>query len=268
MTDDMNRMPKKSEMLEVRLDYETKRDFLAACRSAGRTASDVVRENVRAFIDAQGRAAAPPEPEKKGAAILAFIPAPLRRKRFIAIGAGALALTTFAALPSAADPNFRASFDRLDTNHDGKLTPDEFGRGPSGNLTVFENATVEGRNLPARDVALRTSTDYGDLTTPQSSARAARAPAPDHAGFARFDADADSGITFAEYSARYLAMLRNGFEALDVNADGRVTSEEFQRPISISADSVTAPPRSDFESLPQGLDRNADGVVTYEEYIE
>lgn len=121
---DQSRQPrlKKSETLEIRLPYPTKLAFMARCRDEGRSAS----EALRLFIDGHL------EPMK-----------PVRRapQRLIAGALIAAAVGAF-ALPSLARPSLRAEFDRLDlkgggaisvadvarldTNHDGKISFEEF----------------------------------------------------------------------------------------------------------------------------------------------
>jgi len=100
--------PKKSEVLEVRLPYETKTAFMARCREMGRTASEVVR----VFIDQEleGRTAKPRLVWRALAAALAGL----------AVGA--------VAAPSLARPTAvsHATFERLDANHDGVLSFEEF----------------------------------------------------------------------------------------------------------------------------------------------
>ena len=100
--------PKKSEVLEVRLPYETKTAFMARCRETGRTASELVR----VFIDQEleGRSAKPRLVWRALAAALAGL----------AVGA--------VAAPSLARPTTvsHATFDRLDANHDGVLSFEEF----------------------------------------------------------------------------------------------------------------------------------------------
>lgn len=138
MTSD-SRLPasssKKTEMIEVRVSHETKRDFLAACRRQGRTASEVIREAVAAYIDGDAAPRLPETPTARPEAkqpILALIPRPLRRKRYLAIASAAAGLTVLAALPSTAQPNGQSAacnrFQQLDANHDGKLSFDEYGR--------------------------------------------------------------------------------------------------------------------------------------------
>ena len=125
----MTRPLKKSETLEIRLPYPTKLAFMARCRDEGRSG----REALRGFIDGelQGRA---PEPAPDRAA--GHGPMRLIAGALIAAAVGAF------ALPSLARPSLRAQFDsldlagrgaislsdlaRLDTNHDGKISFEEF----------------------------------------------------------------------------------------------------------------------------------------------
>ncbi len=105
---------KKSETLEVRLSLEAKAAFMARCRDQGRTASAAVR----AFVEQELSPAAP---------------APRARSRpwRVAIAAAAAGLAVGAvAAPSLAHParDARSAFDRLDRNHDGVLSFDEFRR--------------------------------------------------------------------------------------------------------------------------------------------
>jgi hypothetical protein len=104
---------KKSEMLEVRLPHETKTAFMARCRETRRTASEVVRT----FIDQEleGRAG---KPRRRGWVW-----------RVLAAALAGLAVGAVAA-PSLARPASAShgAFDRLDANHDGVLSFEEFGR--------------------------------------------------------------------------------------------------------------------------------------------
>ena len=102
------RPPKKSESLEIRIPYAAKQAFMARCQAEGRSASDALRS----FIDQQ---IAPP-----------------RRPRRWRLAAGALiaAAVGAAAMPSLArtDAPDAAAFARLDANHDGLLTLEEYVR--------------------------------------------------------------------------------------------------------------------------------------------
>ena len=104
--------PKKSDMLEIRLPHETKVAFMARCRETRRTAS----EAVRVFIDQEldGRVGKPSRSN--------------RIWRVVAAALAGLAVGAVAA-PSLARPiEAHAAFDRLDANHDGVLSLEEFGR--------------------------------------------------------------------------------------------------------------------------------------------
>jgi hypothetical protein len=109
--------PKKSETLEIRLPHQTKTAFMARCQTEGRTASEAVRR----FIDGE-------------------ISGPSRRPRVtlwqaLAAAAAGLAIGAVAA-PSLAQTSLgqtahaqespRAAFDRLDRNHDGVVSFEEF----------------------------------------------------------------------------------------------------------------------------------------------
>jgi hypothetical protein len=121
---------KKSETLEIRLPYPTKLAFMARCRDEGRSAS----EALRLFIDGHLDATPASRPARTPGRLLAGA--------LIAAAVGAF------ALPSLARPNLQAEFDRLaagpghsidladlarlDANHDGKISFEEFRAGYEG----------------------------------------------------------------------------------------------------------------------------------------
>lgn len=104
------RSPKKSETLEIRLSYEMKTAFMARCRDNGDAASDAVRRFIERDLGAS-------TPARTG----------LRAWQAMLIALAGLAVGAVAA-PSLAQPapTSRAVFDRLDRNHDGVLSYDEF----------------------------------------------------------------------------------------------------------------------------------------------
>lgn len=123
------RPPKKSESVEVRLPFEAKRDFLAACKAEGRTASEVIRGAIDAYVGHRNRPETGSARDASGK-LATLVPKPLRRKRYLAVGAASVAgLAVLAALPSAAaasNADKAAAFSKLDSNADGVVSYREF----------------------------------------------------------------------------------------------------------------------------------------------
>jgi hypothetical protein len=106
------REPKKSETIEIRLSHEAKSAFMDRCRADSVTASEAIRALIDARIADRPEA---PEGRKLPWRLVAAIAAGM------AIGAGATA-------PALAHANQarQAAFDRLDRNHDGVLSYEEY----------------------------------------------------------------------------------------------------------------------------------------------
>jgi Ca2+-binding EF-hand superfamily protein len=289
---------KKSEMLEVRLTYETKQSFLAACRTAGRTASDVVREQIEGFIAGQAAPVAEPAQDAKPAAnILAFIPKSARKPGLVLGAASALGLAAFLALPSAAAPDLKSAFTRMDANKDGVLTADEFAAAPSGDAkqvtirpmkklppgTTVPHLPVAGEKqmlfvLPHSDTPPQLQTATHQSFEPK---QAPTMEAVRRAAFGLTDADGDGKVSLAEYMARQTAALANGFEHLDANKDGALSGEEYAKlnqtmmswPVDMDVrypTTVKVGPMVSDEAVTANfakLDTNHDGKVSLEEYL-
>jgi Ca2+-binding EF-hand superfamily protein len=112
---------KKSDTLQVRIPHETKQAFTEACREDDVAVSDRIRGWIENFLATRQR---PSEIPSKG--IIAMIPRRVRKRRYLAGGVAVLGVTALLALPSAANTTFRAMFDQLDVNRDGKVTEQEF----------------------------------------------------------------------------------------------------------------------------------------------
>jgi len=105
---------KKSESLEIRIPYPTKQAFMARCQADGLSASEALRGFIERRLDE--RAARP-------------------RRRYAVAGAliaaavGAIAAPSLAhQLRGADDSALHADFARIDADHDGRISFDEYRR--------------------------------------------------------------------------------------------------------------------------------------------
>ena len=107
-----SRPAKKSETIEIRLSHEAKTAFMARCRRERQTASDAIR----LFIDGQADVRPAARPRR------------LPSWRIAAAGLVGAALGLGIAAPSFAHAaqSSRTAFERLDRNHDGVLSYEEF----------------------------------------------------------------------------------------------------------------------------------------------
>lgn len=161
--------PKKSETLELRLPLETKQAFMARCRAAGVTASEALRGFIGDYID--GRDAARSTRRRMWT--------PVR----LGLAAGALVAAGVLAQPSLARANASAAFDRIDANHDGRLSFAEFSRAVEPKLSLAFGPEAP----PAAASAI--PTDLRERLIRQA--------------FDRIDADRNGEISFSEFRRAY-----------------------------------------------------------------
>ncbi|HEY7800472.1 MAG TPA: hypothetical protein VIA80_17020 [Hyphomonadaceae bacterium] len=254
---------KKSETLEVRIPYETKQAFLTACREDGTTASEVVRDSVQTYLDKRER----PDPTKERTPAMNLVmklPQPVRRYglRAAAGGLAAVGLTTFAALPVAAAPDFAAIFKKMDANGDGVLTTEEFLADRQGGEHVKIESKIE-KTLKGDQTSATTNDGKTEIKQDafafwlpdeegggasqqvnaihqqeirierRSSDAPGAAPSPPaqinvmESQFKAFDADGNGRVSLAEFQGRHRAMLTRGFEILDSNKDKFLSAMEY-----------------------------------------
>ena len=124
------RPEKKSETLEVRLPYSVKQAFMRVAHSNGETASEVIREFIDQYLQDARQA------NHKTVIQEMIMTIDHNRKKTVALLTGfAAAALTLAALPSTADDDVFATFDK---NGDGVLTPGEVADGDSGLIAALD----------------------------------------------------------------------------------------------------------------------------------
>jgi len=103
---------KKSETVEIRLPHATKTAFMDKCRIEGRTASEAIRRFIDSELDRSTTA--------RSSIRMGW-------RQLLAAAFAGLALGAVAA-PSLAQsvPPDRAAFERLDRDHDGMVSFEEF----------------------------------------------------------------------------------------------------------------------------------------------
>lgn len=229
----MEREAKKSDSIEVRVPHAVKRAFMERCRAEGRTAS----EAIRAFVEAEIGEVKSMRP---------------RSWQLMRAAAGIAATFTILAIGPAsvsAAPDFSPGFAALDHNHDGAISPGEYG---------------DPRPKPGQP-----GCGKGELLLPL-----ARESMPNVHGirpfavkasdftFATVDSDHDNRISRQEYAKHWLQILRKGFERFDADHDGTISRREYTaayKPIFMGDPPDVAPFLE--------LDGNRDGKIEWSEFL-
>lgn len=141
-------------------------------------------------------------------------------------------------------------FDRLDANHDGRLSVAEW----PGDPAVFDRLDVNRDRFLTRD-ELRQRGDEGnrfDRLDVNHDGRLSVSEWPgDRVTFDRLDLNRDGFLTRDELRQQFDDRLDRAFRNLDTNADGRVSRAEW---------------RGDLTQFDR-LDRNRDGFLSLDEFM-
>ena len=261
---------KKSETLEVRIPYDTKQAFLTACREDGTTASEVVRDKVQDYLDARER---PSLIEEKRTLVMK-LPQPVRRYglRVAAGGIAAIGFVSMAALPSAATPDIKAQFGRLDANSDGVLSVEEFlgsidsnAKAETRNVVIESRVTTHSDSADAKpeiSVSSDLKRDAFSFWLPEELGGAKDASAPQHQAHefkfigSREVKHGEPGATATRTMSFSLDDIRKDeFAEIDTDKDGKISLQEYQA-------RQTAMLTRGFEVL----DANSDKSLSEEEY--
>lgn len=156
-------------------------------------------------------------------------------------GSGVSALDTnddgvISAQEAEANPNLSASFEQIDTNRDQNINPAEL---------RAANATIAEANFEQLDF-------NGDGVVSEREAEAVRPSLRE--AFDQVDADEDGNVSQAEYEAARLNLLgETEFAAFDTDGDGVIDEQEADDDMALS---------EDFDSI----DIDDDGMISNEEF--
>ena len=213
--DDSSRHEKKSETIEARLPFTTKRALLARCKAEGKSVSDVLRLCVENYLTS------PTQTERKARQIM--------RVFKHAAGAAAIVGSIMVVHHGAMAQSETAHFEEFDSNRDGRLSLDEL-------TAAHEGADRRGRAAHRGGAA----SDWHKQFLSREFAAAAGADGsltPDelkmfHAGmperlFAALDGDGDGAIERAELARAAGEEHAASMSHADADSDGRITRAEL-----------------------------------------
>ncbi|MEO6013343.1 MAG: hypothetical protein ABIQ30_07140 [Devosia sp.] len=205
--------PKKSEVIEVRIPYPTKTAFMEKARAEGIAASEIVRQSIDRYLEAD---AAPTEPETLQDRAISFFRNNSRSLGLLLAGAGSAVAITLAVSPATARPDLKAAFTTLDADGNGVVSLGEF---------TQPKAAI--------------STEITGPIAPTTGSVAIAAPAQTGASFVRFMLDTGTAdgvlplmvmidVPKGGLSEDELAtLIGKAFSGLDKNADGKLSIAEF-----------------------------------------
>jgi hypothetical protein len=142
------RPPKKSETLEIRIPYPTKTAFMEKAKAEGRAASEIVREQIDAYLEQ----VAAPEPENFADKAVVMIRRNLKGAGLMLAGAGSALAISLAAAPATAGRGLDAPLAATGLNAtDGSSPLMIVVDVPAGGLTAEELGRLVGNAFAKLD---------------------------------------------------------------------------------------------------------------------
>ncbi len=243
MTD--RRQPKKTDSIEVRVAPETKKAFMDSCEKRKRSASEVIRNFIDAYIADVSRA--PGNQSPKEFDMTKIIKSKKARLAALAACAAGIAMATPSA---AADPRLEAVFIWLDDDHDNAISKSEFlTPGKSG------NASFNGIQIVI--------TTKGAI--PKNESRSEL--------FDRIDASSDGKLSLKEFDQISIVetTVKEPILSADQDGDGKVTEGELVAHIVAKrAKAGDKDPAAGAALMARGVirahDNDNDGAVSSEDF--
>ncbi|HKC02739.1 MAG TPA: EF-hand domain-containing protein [Sphingomicrobium sp.] len=179
------RKPKKSETLEVRLPHEVKSALMGKAHAQGRSASEVVRRSIDAYLAEQPK-------EARSMLLTLWKPA-------AALGTAALAMwAAISPAPLHAKPDLKAVFQIIDRNSDGAITRDEF-------VQHTSDPAIQKMHEAHNGMMHHVMAAMHGNGAEADHARPSKAMIEVH--FAKVDANSDGSVTFSEFQAFHDQMM-------------------------------------------------------------
>jgi hypothetical protein len=254
------RPPKKSDPLVVRMPHQDKEEFLEACRREGRTASDVVREMIAGYVQRAAMRERLREMQPERSLAMIWKSPKTRIAAGVSAAAAALASVALIGAPSAAEYDYRSSFETLDANRDGMISMVEYTGGGSQSAISVE--------LPMPEGGVTLGGAAAEAPESRSFALEGAGGPPEGAvvfaffidiDFGVADSDADGSVDFDEFVARHEQLRAGEFAKLDADRTGRLSSEEL---FGGAGEGSGGLPSTLFDAL----DHDGDGTITLEEF--